>query len=356
MFRSSIDCGSYYANIRDLETDPPLVEPAFQSLVNEAKSANDYYNIFDLYGLHFPTEMVLGARFGTTQHIKSSSFVYNHETEKGLNLEFGLEAEMRMRYPGLSRSAEFALPDLKRMHPSRYFKELQKFSLGRQLVKGGVDQWKTDMRLEPVPVGFSLTHLCKHPAFANNRSACEAAWGSYCPEHLQRLHPELVCGTSEETECLWDIDCESERCEVNVCLKNGKNCVVDADCGPDSLGCEYQECVKKPECVVTLFDQEGTKGLKKIIAGNFWMENQDFHYVDLSNIHWQDRVRSMSISSGCAKVKLLPATEKSHEELYEWINSGGNFQKDVDSFLHRDAKYLQIYPKKWHGEKTVEQQ
>merc|ERR1719223_413711 len=60
MFATQAECGTYYAQLVDLENHPPETEPSLAFLASKAARETVFYIIFDQYGLHFPTEMVFG--------------------------------------------------------------------------------------------------------------------------------------------------------------------------------------------------------------------------------------------------------------------------------------------------------
>jgi len=332
MVAASSECGTYFAKIKDLANNPPPTEPAFQSLVNKAKTKQDYHLIFDLYGLHFPTELVFGARYGTTQYITSSSFMAYQHSEESLSLEFGVQVSVPTKVPGVDIQATedasigYSASEANKEMTSKYFNERRTFSVGKRLPAGGVDEWKRDVRAEPMPIKFSLVPMCKHPVFAADCQTCEAAWDSYCEEHLQNMHEDLQCGESEKGECIWDIDCEDQ-----------------------SYRCEFNMCVQKPECVVTLFDADGFGGSSQDF-NHYWSEEKPVHIEEFNALDWKNRARSMIVSGGCAKVITMSSNALDAENNFVVTNYEGNGEKKQDKI--RNVNQLALYPKEWWtGEK-----
>lgn len=326
MAMASSECGSYYATIKDLENNPPETEPALEALVKIANGDEDYYLIFDQFGLHFPEEVVFGARYGTTQYITKSSFETYQQSQESLSLSFGISVAVPTKVPGVklkaSRDVKLGYSGTEEASESvnKYFNERRTFSVGKRLPAGGIEEWKKDMKGEPMPIRFSLVEMCKHPVFKKKPSACKQAWDSYCEKHLRRMHPDLHCGEAPASECMWDIDCPEAYTR-----------------------CDAAMCVPRPRCTVTMFSESNFGGQQKTLEPLFWEEHRPFHVVDLNNHGWRGKMKSIKLSGGCGKVIKMANNALDDKGNYVFTNWDGNDEIKKSGVRH--ANWLAIYPK-----------
>jgi len=346
MTSASIECATYYAEIDDLENNPPVTEPSFQYLVDLIKDEEDFWRIFDLYGTHFPDELVFGSRYGISQLISQSSFETYQMKETGLSLDFGVGVGVPIKgVPGarvqVNRdvSVGYGNKEEKSESVSKYFHEKKSFSVGKRMPAGGVQDWKKDMESEPMPIKFSLVPLCKHPAFKHANSAedmstsedktaaCESAADTYCEKHLKQMHGDLTCGPTPKVECLWGIDCD-------------KIDGAEMRCTP--LG----TCEKLPTCDIALYDGGEFNGAKKKLDTVYWKPNELIKVIDLEPLGWKGKTSSMVISGGCAKVIKMSVNQLDAEDNFAITNYAGN--DDVKQGGIKDCKYLAVYPKEYY--------
>jgi hypothetical protein len=336
MFATQGECATYYAQIEDLENNPPETEPSFKYLVDSAKAERDYWTVFDYHGLDFPDEVVFGARYGMTQSITQSSFEVYEESKETLNLDFGastgmpietpmdaalggggasllVSADVSIGYDGTEKTAESV---------SKYFQERKTFSIGKQ-IRGSVQEWMNDTEGEPMPIKFSFVSICKHPAFKAKSAECNSARATYCEKHLKAMHGDLMCGETPKSECTWDIDCDS--------------------IGGAVMRCEGGSCQQRPNCDVTLYEQPHFKGRKSKLRTLYYKSNEPFKIHDMDDYSW--RAKSISMSGGCAKLILMGRNKLEHESNKVLTHYESNSVKTFPSVT--PPVYLAVYPKEY---------
>lgn len=324
------ECGTYHMRIQDLQNNPPPTDPAFQFLVDGAESKREMWSIFDMYGLHFPDELVFGSRYGTTQMISKEKFEEYQSTETSFGLEFGVSVAIPIEgVPGadieMSRdvSIGFNSRDDSSKKVDSYFSERRSFTVGKRMPAGGVDEWMKDMQSEPMPIKFSLVPMCDHPVFKAKVGTCRDAWDTYCEEHLKRAEPDLDCGNREESQCTWDIDCLEPH-----------------------MRCEQNQCVKRPECEVTLYKGGNYDGDSKTFGGVYFYKSQPYKIFDLQNVYgWRGAARSMKVSGGCAKVIKMKHNSLDDTNNFVLTNFDSNHDKKKNGV--RECNYLALYAKEW---------
>jgi len=52
----------------EMDGDPPTTSRNFQYAVDSLEYEGDYYHLFQVFGLHYPTSVVFGARYGHADH------------------------------------------------------------------------------------------------------------------------------------------------------------------------------------------------------------------------------------------------------------------------------------------------
>lgn len=330
MYSSQAECGTYYAELVDLENHPPETEPSLAFLAGKAKKVSDFWIIFDQYGLHFPTEMVFGARYGTSQYIKESSFQEYQSEEESLSLDFGVQAAIPTQVPGVDLQASrdvsigYSGTESEAHSTEKYFEERRTFSIGKRLPAEGIDEWMKDISGEDMPIKFSLAPICDHPVFKAEKATCTQASGSYCKDHLRRNHPDLSCGASEKTECTWDTDCIHPH---SVCNKVGM-------------------CSQKPSCLVTLYSGGNYDGDHKEIGPAFYDDHAPYQIIDLENLgyhNWKGKARSMKISGGCAKVVKMSSAALNSGDNFAKTNHKSNKETNINGISN--CNYVALFPK-----------
>jgi len=340
MFATQAECGTYYAEIVDLENNPPETEPSLAFLSGKAAKEEDFYIIFDQYGLHFPTEMLFGARYGTTQYIKQSAFESFQSKSEALSLDFGVQASIPTKVPGVDIQASrdvsigYEGTDTEAHSSQKYFNERRTFSVGRRLPQGGVDEWMKDISGEDMPIKFSFAPMCDHPAFKDQKSLCKTASDNYCKKHLKRKNPDLSCEATPKSECLWDIDCENPH--THRCTRLG-------------------QCEQRPACSVTLYSGGNYDGESKTIGPQYYADHEPYKIVDLSNVGWSSwagKTNSMKISGGCAKIVKMGDNNLNAEGNFAKTNHKTNSEQKLGGVRH--CNYVALFPKEYYVDEGSE--
>jgi len=247
-----------------------------------------------MYGLHFPTKMYFGAKYGFTQMIdkrswstlksQSSSFSVGAEVTKGIKLKKGISPQLGLSATvGASYGSKSSREQAQKFES--HFSETKEFSLGRRMPNsGGVHEWVKLIGGEPMPTRWGLKSLCEHPAFATKKNACIKYSKSYCEKHLVHADPEAICDVAQRRECTWDLDCLPRH----SCTDEGR-------------------CEKLPSCTVWLYDYAYFNGGSPRVLG-------PVYYTDAAggpdggktiDVYDKHKIGSAKVSEGCEKVVLL---------------------------------------------------
>jgi len=328
MVSSSAECSEYYAEL-DME-DPPETEPSFKFLVDTLKEEKDYYGLFDMYGLHFANELVFGARAGKTTYIKESSFSSFQKTDSKMNIEFGISVAVGVGAGVKAKASKnvklgFSSSDQQAKDMSKYMSETKEFSVGRRMAPKGFEEWTKDANGEPMPIRFSFVSLCDHPGFSSKKAECHKHAASYCPNHLQRMHPDLSCDAAKPSDCTWDIDCDE----------------------PHSI-CRQGYCLPKPNCNVTIGkgckEETGKCAEEQSIGPFYYSDSQPQQIITVPETFIG--FTSLAMSAGCGKVVLMERNQLDNEDngVYtNWDSNARQVHKDAGDV---DSKWLGIFPKK----------
>lgn len=334
MAMTQAECATYFAEIEDLEGNPPETEPAFEFLVGTASTERDMYKLFDLYGVNFPTQVVFGARYGTTQTISESSFNTYTKSEEKLSLDFGVSAAVPIKeVPGakVMASRDYSIgydgTEEETTSVQKYFNERKTFSVGKSIPEGGITKWMETIEGEPMPIKFDLMPLCEHPVFKGEKKGlCEEAIGSYCEDHIKRIHEDVKCEPTKTSECLWDTDCDS----------------------PHTHRCMVGKCVERPPCDVVGYSGTGFTGEMKTFGPWYHADSEPVKIIDLTN--WQGKMVSMKIGGGCGKIVAM--NENRLDDSSNLVRT--NYRKnDVLEVSSMDGpNWLQVYPKEYWTDTT----
>jgi len=294
MYQTTAECLEYIAEIPDLANNPPPTDESFEFVIIAASEEEDYYSIFDMYGLHFPTKLYFGAKYGFTQMIDksswstlkstSSSFSVGAEVTKGIKLKKGISPQLGLSATvGASYGSKSSREQAAKFES--HFSETKEFSLGRRMPNsGGVHEWVKLIGGEPMPTRWGLESLCEHPAFATKKSACVRYSKSYCEKHLAHADPDATCDVAQRRECTWDLDCLPRH-----------TCTVDG------------KCEKLPSCTVELYDYAYFNGGSPRVLG-------PVYYTDAAggpdggkmfDVEDKHKIGSAKVSEGCEKVVLV---------------------------------------------------
>ncbi|XP_045179352.2 uncharacterized protein LOC123538976 isoform X2 [Mercenaria mercenaria] len=155
---SSAHCNYYFSKLIK-ENAPPFDDVFIQWVdkLNQVYWDNPelYFNFFETYGTHFPTEVKYGARF-TYEH-KMSSSQYEKEKKSGVNV--AVEAS----YSGLiSVGGGFSLDTEQREKASAFSKsvETRTITVGAPPpANGSATEWASEVKSSPVPTKYELSSI-----------------------------------------------------------------------------------------------------------------------------------------------------------------------------------------------------
>merc|ERR1719221_838006 len=98
MMESTAECLDYIAEISDLSGAPPPTSPNFQYVVDDVSSEKEWYRLFDLYGTHFPSKVVFGAKFGTSTLMTESSYSTVEQDSSSFSVGAEYTRQIQMQY------------------------------------------------------------------------------------------------------------------------------------------------------------------------------------------------------------------------------------------------------------------
>merc|ERR1719499_770556 len=87
MFVTGAECLDYIAELD--ESSPPETSSNFKSVADQVSTEDEWYRLFDMFGIHYPTKMYFGAKYGLTTYMSQSS--YATVTEKSSAFSVGAE-------------------------------------------------------------------------------------------------------------------------------------------------------------------------------------------------------------------------------------------------------------------------
>jgi len=311
MTNSMAECVDYVMEMDDLDLSPPPTNKAFQFVVDSAEEAMDFYELFDMYGLHFPKKVVFGSRYGITTYIdessyesryhKSSSLKLDVEVCQGVKASKGLAVEVCGGVKYGNKDGEKAKETM-----SKFFQNTKEFFVGKRFPdEGGVDAWMEASAEEPMPIKFDLIPICQHPAFkGEKRDKCSKFHSSYCEEHLSRANGDVECGESETVpDCTFDLDCADNY-----------------KCTPD------RRCMKEPACIVDVYSQRYLKGEKRSWGPVYRRSSEKGAYFKVGG-----SARSVAISGGCEEVVFMDQDEDNEDYRDNLVLTNRNSNKPVSN-------------------------
>jgi hypothetical protein len=298
MYSSNAKCSSYVVGLSFAK--PPQTHPDFQAAVdglNDAPSA--YYSLFDNFGTHMLTTVKMGGRSAANMFIDNTKANEVRSTANGfgVSLEASVGAVAKVSLTPSKGSAvgakvaKKAEAKVNLLSPnlvsaakdvSRLLKRKTRSIVGPRMPAEGVEAWQDDVVARPVPMAFDSEPICEHPAItedADTYEKCEMFMETYCDEHLKPLGAS--CSASVQKECFTDLDCE------------------------DGHVCREFDCVKVPECQVTVYKDKGFRGSYYTFEKVNSLEHFGGKLVDMKNANWDDKVSSIKLSSGCSRIEAI---------------------------------------------------
>jgi hypothetical protein len=295
MFVTGAECLDYIAELD--ESSPPETSPNFKSVADQVSKEDEWYRLFDMFGVHYPTKMYFGAKYGLTTYMsrgsyatvteKSSAFSVGAEVTKKIEIDYKKMSKVKASATVGASYGEKSSQGISKEY-EEVFQEEKEYSLGKRLpADGGVEDWIKDLDSEPMPTRYGLKSICNHPALAPKKADCEKYADSYCPNHLVKSQPRVSCEAPQEVECLWDLDC----LPYHKCT-------------------EANTCVQTPYCIVEIFSAPNLGGSRREYGPVYYEENPEGKVMSVGG-----DIDSVRVSGGCADVILMDQDECS--ENYE---------------------------------------
>jgi len=329
MYKTSAECVEYTIV---MDGEPPSTSNNFQYAVDSLENEVDFYHLFHVFGLHYPTTVVFGARFGQQQTIRESSFKElskktvtssvsaevsksYEKTVKGVTLEGTVAVKVEYKKEEeTSESREF----------EDAFEERKEFSLGKKLPPGGdVGKWVAAATSEAMPIRYALSSMCEHPALASKKATCEEYHKTFCRKFLAKLDSEVRCQQKRKPECLWDMDCLPHH----VCLEGA--------------------CLREPDCKVYIYPYVDLNGNAREFGPYYFGEAPQGRLVSLGG-----DVKSLKVSAGCEEVVFFDQDKckDNYKDNVVIENRNFNTVKSIASLskdLRNDVCKMKITPKKY---------
>merc|ERR1712129_62685 len=160
------------------------------SVADRVSKEDEWYRLFDMFGVHYPTKMYFGAKYGLTTYMSQGS--YATVTQKSSAFSVGAEVtkKVEVNYKKMSKvkasvtvGAEYGEKSSQGISKNneQLFQEEKEYSLGKRLpADGSVEDWIKDLDAEPMPTRYGLKSICNHPALAPKKADCEKYADSYC--------------------------------------------------------------------------------------------------------------------------------------------------------------------------------
>jgi len=287
LYKSSAECLEYIAEMN--LASPPPVSDNFKYVADSVGSEQQFYTLFDMFGLHFPTKLLFGAKYGFTRYMDESSWSQltssSEKLDVGVQISKGIETGMEDQ--GVEMEASVSLnygnhhQQSEQQKFDSHFTEIKEFSLGRVMPRqGGAAEWAKQVDMEPMPIRYGLTSICEHPSLVAKKEECIKSTTTYCTKHLQKARGDISCDPPEQKQCLWDLDCLPN----NVCSEGA--------------------CMREPGCSMVFYSKADYGGSQTTYGPYFFSETPMGRFVDTPN---DKHVDSVKISDGCAEVILMDA-------------------------------------------------
>jgi len=339
MYQTSAECVEYTIT---MDGEPPATAKDFQHAAHAIRGGKeeDWYNLFQLFGLDYPTTVVFGARYGHKQLIQESSFkeLMNKSSKTSVGAEVAASKDQTLKVITVEGAIagkfeygqEKASEDVKAFDDA--FEEKKEFSLGKKLPRDGdVGAWTAAATAEPMPIRYGLTSICKHPLL--HTVICEEHRKSFCTKFLARADPKVRCEREQKPECLWDMDCLPRH------------------------ACTEGVCIKEPDCTVYVYKDFHHKGEANEYGPYWYNDAPQGRLVSLDGV----KINSVKASGGCEEVVLFDEDSCKDDRADNGVisNRDHNEYKGI-SVLHRDLRNdvckMKVLPKKyWAHEEEQEE-
>jgi len=341
MYQTFAECVEY---TMVLDGKPPLSSKNFEEAARLVHDENEYHQLFQVFGLHFPSTVVFGARTGQSRLIKESSFkeLTTKMSKKGVGVQIShaVDKTIKVVSAELTGSAKVEYGQATDSSDNKtfddFFEERKEFSLGKKLPRDGdVGAWVDSATTEPMPIRYGLVSMCEHPALRSRRQLCWEFHKTFCTKFLAKTDPEVRCERGQKPECLWDIDCLPHQV------------------------CSEGTCIKEPDCTVYVYKKFAQQGEAKIYGPYYLKDAPQGRLVSLDKV----KIQSVKVSGGCEEVVFFDedSCKDNKADNAVIVNRNHNEFKGIShlpSDLQNDVCKMKILPKKYwvHEEKEEEEE
>lgn len=231
LYMSTAECMVYQIDV-DVGDLPPT-KKEFQAAADDVNSDEDYYKLFDDWGIYYLTGVKYGYKFVSTRSTSECALKRYYAASD--DTKFGFEASVKVAKKELEAKTKMDMGQQTSSDDNRAIEAFEgthtDISIGAKLVcnKDGCE-WKTDIENlyeSLMPIHYDMEYICKHPAFKSKKADCIKVLNKYC-EHLKQQggHDDVECnGDPKEPACQWDMDCDEQGRQK--CVNPGQQ---DAKC------------------------------------------------------------------------------------------------------------------------------
>jgi len=288
MVSSKAECSAFVLELDDLEKNPPTTSPSFKFIADTVSTDEEFYVLFDMFGLHFPSKVLFGSRYGYTQYTDEKGYKSVLESSQSSTTTAGVSYTVGAKKGGVkfgitvSAKVKNTVKDTTRTVNAvqENFEQVKEFSVGKRMPdEGGIQAWVRDVGDEPMPIRFELMSLCNHPALLSKKDACVKASTGYCDKYLKLNDPSINCNPPPKSECLFDVECGKYKY------------------------CEEGVCHSEPECRVKMFQDDNMKGSTHSVGSIYYSEYPHGYETSLGS--FEKKISSLTVSGGCNEVVLM---------------------------------------------------
>jgi len=336
MVSSKAECASFVLEITDLKNNPPPPSESFKFIASSVGSVEEFYILFDMFGLHFPSKVLFGSRYGYTRYTDEKGYKSVQDASGSSSVAVGVSYTQGVKKGGVkfgvtvSAKVKTTVKNKERTVKAveESFTQVKECSVGKRMPdEGGIQAWVKDVGDEPMPIRFDLVSLCNHPVLDSKQSMCEKASKSYC-SYLKRNNRDVQCHPIPRPSCLFDLDCKKHE----VCVEGS--------------------CMPEPNCNVSLYSKGHFGGWKMAKGPVYYSNLPDGMEFDIGMMAGQ--ISSYEISGGCAEVILM---DKSHcrlvhkDNIVETMRTQNTRKRvgSMGSWINDDVCRVKLVPKKrWY--------
>ena len=236
----------------EYEANPTRTDPSFKVFVDVVSEEWQWYRLFNYFGLHFPTKVIFGARYGLSRYIDESGFIKIASDSKSFSLDAAVTvdvADVMGRPPGVEASVggavaiEEADKQATKESVQTNSEEVTEFSVGKKMPKGGAKEWIKDLDSDPMPIRFALESICNHPEF-DKKGEKEARLHKVCGHVLRHASQKGGSGSRMRSEGCSQEELVDDDGACALGKKDNKIITSSVNNLPDDL--EHDVCALTP--------------------------------------------------------------------------------------------------------------